>query len=158
MIRFDKFTQKAQEAVQRSQALASEAGQQQVHPVHLLVALAEEQDGVVGAVLSKCGIVANVVAEDARKLFNDIPQVQGAQGGTHLSPALGSIFQSAQQQTRGLGDVLHATEDVPRTTQRVEAVQQLRYVGFVGPLTGIHEADAERVGRRQLSVRLTREL
>ncbi len=110
MIRFDKFTQKAQEAAQRSQALASEAGHQQVHPVHLLAALAEEKEGVVGAVLTKCGIVPHVVAEDARKLFNDIPQVQGAQGGTHLSPALGSVFQNAQQQTERFKDEYVSTE------------------------------------------------
>ncbi len=110
MIRFDKFTQKAQEAVQSAQALASEVGHQQVHPVHLLVALAEEKDGVVRAVLSKCGIAPNVVAEDARKLFNDIPQVQGAQGGTHVSPALGSIFQNAQQQTERFKDEYVSTE------------------------------------------------
>ena len=46
MIRFDKFTQKAQEAVQRAQSLAAEASHQQVFPLHLLVALAEEQEGV----------------------------------------------------------------------------------------------------------------
>ena len=60
MIRFDKFTQKAQEAVQGAQTLAAEQSHQQVHPMHLLVALAEEKEGVVGAVFDKCGIQRQV--------------------------------------------------------------------------------------------------
>ena len=47
MIRFDKFTQKAQEAVQQSQVLAAEQSHQQIDPMHLLVALVEQPEGVV---------------------------------------------------------------------------------------------------------------
>ena len=63
MIRFDKFTQKAQEAVQQSQSLASDNGHQQILPLHLLIALAEQQEGVVKAVLSKLEIPAAAVAK-----------------------------------------------------------------------------------------------
>ncbi len=110
MIRFDKFTQKAQEAVQGAQSLAAEQSHQQVHPMHLLVALAEEKEGVVGAVFDKCGIQRQVVAEDARKLLSDIPQVQGAEGGTHLTPQLGSIFQAAEKETERFKDEFVSTE------------------------------------------------
>ena len=95
MIRFDKFTQKAQEAAQGAQAIASEHGHQLVHPLHLLISLSEESDGVVGAVYDKCGIKREVVVEDARKLLRDIPQVQGSPGGTHLAPALNSVLENA---------------------------------------------------------------
>ncbi len=110
MIRFDKFTQKAQEAVERSQALASEHSHQQVVPLHLLIALAEETEGVVSAVLAKCGIQTSIVSKDGRKLLADIPQVQGAQGGTHLSPALSETFQKAQQVAERFKDEFVSTE------------------------------------------------
>ena len=45
MIRFDKLTQKAQESVQRAQALAEERKSQALHPLHLLMALAAEREG-----------------------------------------------------------------------------------------------------------------
>ena len=42
MIRFDKFTQKAQEAIQEAQSLAEKSQSQAIHPIHLLLALARE--------------------------------------------------------------------------------------------------------------------
>jgi len=110
MIPFDKFTQKAQEAVQRTQALATEHSHQQVFPVHLLTALAEEAEGVVGAVLAKIGIERRVVAEDASKLLDAIPQVQGAQPATHLSQPLNDAFQTALKETERFKDDYVSTE------------------------------------------------
>ncbi|MDE3195866.1 MAG: hypothetical protein KGN84_05960, partial [Acidobacteriota bacterium] len=54
--RFDKLTQKAQEAVQQAQGIAGENGHQAVHPLHLLLALTGEREGVVRPVLEKCGV------------------------------------------------------------------------------------------------------
>ena len=45
MIQFDKFTQKAQEAIQQAQSLAGKNQHQAIHPVHLLIALANEKVG-----------------------------------------------------------------------------------------------------------------
>src|ERR1043165_9688163 len=53
--RFEKLTHKAQEAVQRAQELASEAGNPQIEPAHLLAALLEESEGIVRPVLEKIG-------------------------------------------------------------------------------------------------------
>ena len=58
-MRFDKFTVKAQEAVQRSQELASEHGQPQIEPLHLLKALLGQEEGVVGPLLRKPGAFVN---------------------------------------------------------------------------------------------------
>ena len=67
MFRFDKLTQKAQEAVQQAQGVAVQNENQVIYPLHLLVALAQEREGVVRPVLEKCGaqpdaIVARVSA------------------------------------------------------------------------------------------------
>ncbi|MBI1353400.1 MAG: ATP-dependent chaperone ClpB [Acidobacteria bacterium] len=110
MIRFDKFTQKAQEAVQRTQLLAAEESHQLVAPLHLLIALSEEQEGVVQAVYAKCGIVPRVVVEDARKLLKSLPKVQGVQGGTQLAPQLAETFQKAQQEAERFKDEYVSTE------------------------------------------------
>ena len=55
-IRWDKFTVKAQEAVQRASQLASEHGNPELQPLHLLAALLEDQEGIVPPVLEKIGI------------------------------------------------------------------------------------------------------
>ena len=54
--RFDKLTQKAQEAVQQAQEIAGQNGHQAVHPLHLLIALSREREGIVRPVLEKCGV------------------------------------------------------------------------------------------------------
>ena len=110
MIRFDKFTQKAQEAVQQSQVSAAEANHQLIHPLHLLAALAEQQEGVVQAVLSKLGAQPAAVAEAARKQLQGIPRVSGTQPGTHMSPSLNEVFQQAQKEAERFKDEYISTE------------------------------------------------
>ena len=50
-MKFDKFTVKAQEAVQAAQSLAVEGSHQAIEPEHLLLALLQQQEGVVGPLL-----------------------------------------------------------------------------------------------------------
>ena len=52
-IRWDKFTVKAQEAVQRANELASEHGNPELVPAHLLASLVEDKDGIVSPVLER---------------------------------------------------------------------------------------------------------
>ena len=54
-MRLDKLTVKAQEAVQAAQSLADQHGHQAIEPEHLLVALLQQREGVVGPVLAKLG-------------------------------------------------------------------------------------------------------
>jgi ATP-dependent Clp protease ATP-binding subunit ClpB len=110
MIRFDKFTQKAQLAVQASQSMAAEANHQAMHPIHLLVALVEEKDGVVPAVLTKLGITPTVVSVDGRKKFSDLPAVQGVQPGSLIDPALEQVFTQAQKEAQQFTDEFVSTE------------------------------------------------
>ena len=55
-IRWDKFTLKAQEAVQRANELASEHGNPELLPLHLLAALLEDKEGIVPPVLVSSGL------------------------------------------------------------------------------------------------------
>ncbi|HUG82775.1 MAG TPA: AAA family ATPase, partial [Bryobacterales bacterium] len=110
MIRFDKFTQKAQEAVQQAQSLAAESSHQQIQTPHLLVTLVEQEEGVVKAVLSKCGIHPDAVGQEARGLLEAIPKVTGAEGGTHLGPSLNEVFQKAEKETARFKDEYVSTE------------------------------------------------
>jgi len=54
--RFDKLTIKAQEAVQRAQDSAADAGNPQIEPLHLLAALLAEKEGVVRPLLERIGV------------------------------------------------------------------------------------------------------
>jgi ATP-dependent Clp protease ATP-binding subunit ClpB len=87
-IRWDKFTVKAQEAVQRANELASEHGNPEMAPLHLLAALIEDKEGIVTPVLEKIGIGPQAVLSDLYKEIEKLPKVSG--GGGAQQPALSS--------------------------------------------------------------------
>jgi ATP-dependent Clp protease ATP-binding subunit ClpB len=79
-IRWDKFTVKAQEAVQRANELASEHGNPELMPLHLLAALVEDREGIVAPVLEKIGIGPQSVLSDLYKEIEKLPKVSGTSG------------------------------------------------------------------------------
>src|SRR5258708_3970402 len=62
--RFDKLTQKAQEALQQAQEIANQGSHQAIHPLHLLISLTGEREGIVRPVLEKCGIQPDALVAD----------------------------------------------------------------------------------------------
>jgi ATP-dependent Clp protease ATP-binding subunit ClpB len=110
MIRFDKFTQKAQEAFQAAQSLAEKNQNQAIHPIHLLLALAGERDGVVRPVLEKCGAQPESILREAERELDGIPKVTGTQPGMYLSPSLNQAVNRAQEEAERFKDEFVSTE------------------------------------------------
>ena len=73
-IRWDKFTVKAQEAVQRANELASEHGNPELVPAHLLAALVEDREGIVAPVLEKVGIGPQAVLSELYSEIEKLPK------------------------------------------------------------------------------------
>src|SRR5579871_4718456 len=98
-IRWDKFTVKSQEAMQQAQGRAAEFGNPEIQPVHLLLALIEDREGVIPAVLEKIGVPTERLESSLRQLEEKLPRVQGgsAQPGpsTTLTKALDQAFREA---------------------------------------------------------------
>src|SRR5947207_5924250 len=82
-MRIERFTQRAQEAIAEAQQLAEGEGNPQLDPLHLLLVLSEQPDGVVPAVLERMGKDPAQVAEALRAELAKLPKVQG--GGTQLT-------------------------------------------------------------------------
>ena len=108
--RFDKLTQKAQEAVQQAQEIAGQNGHQAVHPLHLLISLANEHEGIVHPVLEKCGVAVDALVNEARRLLTSIPKVSGQQTGMYISPALNEVLESAFKEAEKFKDEFVSTE------------------------------------------------
>ena len=89
--RFDKLTVKAQEAVQTAQALADREGHQQIEPEHLLLALVEQEDGVVSALLAKLGARPDAIRRDVQAEIRRLPKVSGT-SGQYMGPRLKTVF------------------------------------------------------------------
>jgi len=77
MLRFDKMTVKAQEALQEAQEVAARHQNQSVEPVHLLAALVQQPDGVVPPLLARLGIRTELLTQDMEREIARLPKVQG---------------------------------------------------------------------------------
>src|SRR5204862_7818378 len=94
-IRWDKFTVKAQEAVQRGNELASEHGNPELLPLHLLAALLEDKEGIVPPVLEKIGIGPQVVLNEIYQEMDRLPKVSGGAAQAALSQTANQLLDRA---------------------------------------------------------------
>src|SRR5512146_2298965 len=109
-IRWDKLTLKAQEAVQHASEVASEHGNPELLPVHLLAALVEDREGVVVPVLEKIGVNPPAVATAARAEIERLPKVSGGAMQAQLSTAGARLIEQAFKEAENFKDEYVSTE------------------------------------------------
>jgi len=111
MLRMDKLTVKAQEALQAAQEMAGRQGQQQVEPLHLLWALIAQGDGVVPPLLEKLGAAPTRLAAEAEKQIERLPRVSGV-AEQYLSKASNGVLERAFDEAQRLKDEYVSTEHI----------------------------------------------
>jgi ATP-dependent Clp protease ATP-binding subunit ClpB len=109
-IRWDKFTVKAQESVQRAQTLASEHGNPELLPMHILAALLEDREGIVPPVLDKVGVNAQQTLAQINAALDRLPKVSGASAQPILSNAAQKVFDRAFKEADQFKDEYVSTE------------------------------------------------
>jgi len=128
-IRWDKFTVKAQEAVQRANDLASEHGNPEMLPLHLLAALIEDKEGIVPPVLEKVGVGAQAVLSEVYREIGKLPKVSGSGGANQaqMSNALNQLLERAFKEAANFKDEYVSTEHLllAATEQKKDAAQQI---------------------------------
>jgi len=107
--RFDKFTVKAQEALEALQEVARRLENQQLETVHLLLALVEQPEGIVPAVLNRLGVPPATVAREAERAAQLLPKVTGA-AEPYLSASLKEVLDGAFKETEEFKDEFVSTE------------------------------------------------
>src|ERR1700751_4072239 len=109
-IRWDKFTVKAQEAVQRANELASEHGNPELLPIHLLAALLEDKEGIVPPVLEKIGIGPQAVLSAVYGEIEKLPKVSGQAAQATLSNEVNKLLEQAFKEASNFKDEYVSTE------------------------------------------------
>ena len=145
--RFDKFTVKAQEAVQAAQSIADQLSHQAVEPEHLLLALIQQQEGVVSPLLAKLGAPADAIRRQVEAELAKAPKVRGA-AGAYGTPRLRAIFERAHQEAERLRDEYVSTEHL------LIAIAQERD-GAAGRVLAANGVTAEAIYRALVDVRGT---
>ena len=110
MFRFDKLTQKGQEALQQAQSIAEQNQHQAMHPLHLLIALASEREGIVRPVLEKCGVQPDAMIAEATRLLQSVPKISGQPAGQLISPPLNQVLETAFKEAERFKDEFVSTE------------------------------------------------
>lgn len=110
-MRLDKFTIKAQEALQEAQGIAEKHEHQQIEPEHLLVALLQQSDGVVPQIFQKMGISIPATLSQLEEALKKIPKVYGMDSGqVYISPRLKKVLDKSFLEAEHLKDSYVSTE------------------------------------------------
>ena len=91
-MRMDRLTSKFQEALADAQSLAVGRDHQFIEPVHLMLALLDQQGGSVRALFTHAGVNVSLLRSQLSELLDKQSSVEGAEGDLHLSNALGKLL------------------------------------------------------------------
>ena len=109
---FEKFTIKAQEALARSQALASEYGHQTVEDFHLMSALLEQKEGIILPVLKKLEVNIDDFSKKVDTIVKEFPKVSGQNIQIYMSSGLTGILNNAFKEAEKLKDEFVSSEHI----------------------------------------------
>jgi ATP-dependent Clp protease ATP-binding subunit ClpB len=108
-MRLDKLTLKSQEALAQAQHLAEEQGHQQVEPEHLLLALIDQENGIIAPILQKLGVTPATIKDQINKEISSWTKVSGTIF-TYISPTLKNVIDQAFKKASSLKDDYVSTE------------------------------------------------
>lgn len=132
-MRMEKFTIKAQEALQSAQSLADQLGNQELEPEHLLSALLSQDEGVVLPLLKKLGANVAQLRGKIEERLNKFPKVSGAGGGTYVSSRFKNVVDQAQKEAEQFKDEFVGAEHfllAMASSKSIEAGKILQAAGI----------------------------
>ena len=129
---YDKMTTKAQEAVQAATSLANRYDHQLLEPEHLLLALVEQQDGVVPQLVSRMGASIPELKGRIEELISSRPKVYGETAQMQLGPQTGRILSKAEKEASDLKDEYVSTEHIllAMLAEKIKVAEVLEAAGI----------------------------
>ena len=116
MNRFDRFTQRAQDATSRALEILQRYGHTQIDTEHIMLALLEQPEGVVGQILEKLGVdieqLVKRIDEDLRNSPRAAAIYGGGAGQVFITPRVNRVIEGAQEEASRLNDEYISTEHI----------------------------------------------
>ena len=109
---YDRYTLKAQEAIQDSSAEARRRDHSQVDLEHLLLALLRQEEGVVPALLDRIGADRGAIEAETEAALAKMPKVFGEGSQLYLSPYASTAVAKAEAEAAALKDEYVAAEHI----------------------------------------------
>ncbi len=124
----EKYTQKSREAIFAAQRIAQEYNHQAIEPAHLLLALLQQDEGVVPAIVTKIAGGVDALRNDVRDDLERRPKVYGAATEVGLARPTADVLAAAERYARGMQDDYVSTEHILLgLTESVEGQRLQRY-------------------------------
>ncbi len=136
-----KLTQKSQEALQSAQSLAVQHGHQQVDQAHLMLALVDQPEGLVGGLLQRSGLALDSLRKDLQQELQRIPRVSGPgfqADKIYLTSELAQVLSGAEARAAKMRDEYVSVEHL-----MLELVVRAR--GSLATVTKNHQLDESRL-------------
>jgi ATP-dependent Clp protease ATP-binding subunit ClpB len=108
----EKYTQKSQEAILAAQRLAQDYQHQVIEPIHLLLALIQQEDGIVRAIITKVSGGTEAIQEEVSNELAKRPKVQGANLDVGMASQTANILTAAERYAKGMQDDYVSTEHI----------------------------------------------
>jgi ATP-dependent Clp protease ATP-binding subunit ClpC len=115
MMRFDRFTERAQDAAQRAAEIIQRYGHNQIDTEHLLLALLEQPDGVIPQILEKLSVNVDLLSQRLDEVLRNSPKASIYGGGTgqiFITPRVKRVIDLANEEANRLKDEYISTEHV----------------------------------------------
>ena len=109
-IRWDKLTVKSAKALELAGTRAAELGNPELQPVHLLLSLVEDREGVIPAVLEKIGVPTERLEHDLHSIEEKLPRVAGAAAQPGVGQMLTKVLDQAFVEAQNFKDEYVSTE------------------------------------------------
>jgi len=110
-MRFDKFTIKSQELIQNAQSLASQSGNQQIEPEHLLSAMLDEKEGIARAMFHKLGVSPDDIINELTQAIDKLPKISSI-GDVYISQMTKGILDAAFAEAAKMKDQYVSIEHI----------------------------------------------
>ncbi|MCE1253534.1 MAG: ATP-dependent chaperone ClpB [Anaerolineae bacterium] len=108
----DKFTQKAQEAIYQAQEITREYNHQNIEPIHLLLALLQQEDGIIPTLVGKISGSDQGLRNEVRDELEKRPRVYGSNMQVSLSRPASDVLSAAERYAKGMQDEFTSTEHI----------------------------------------------
>ncbi len=108
----EKYTQKSQEAILAAQRLAQDYKHQSIEPVHMLLALLKQEEGVVPAIVTKISGSPLALRDELQKELDQQPKISGSNMDVGLSRPAMNALQAAERYAKGMRDDYVSTEHI----------------------------------------------
>ncbi len=109
---YEKFTIKAQEAISEATVIAQKNDHPQVEVEHLLLALLNQDDGIVSPIIERIGGDPRAIAQEVQMLIASQPKIYGEAAQLYFSPATSKVLAKAEGEASTLKDEYISTEHI----------------------------------------------